>query len=388
MSLFGKIVSSLLNENYNNKGMRAEFVDADPKKGVYIYHCTPTLHGISKTGARRQWNNSFAGNLYGDALYATYTLQSARRNWTTYAQGADKGMIKMICHSDLRQFVIFDPTVCAQVHGREMGIDEQLAYIFRDNKKLLEYFTTSFLSQGYNSLTLNDVKPYFKHAIDDTSNISNYTSIGAQRMWKIIDYIETTQHVNLRGKYIKGLIYSGRNDGNCLIPYDFASVEPIAVSTDGGYHFNPIDTNSWLHTELMSDNVDLQHNLKYIYDYFRTEGFANGYAIVGKGGKYQILNQKLFQQNQNGKICDLWFDEVDGQTFNTKREIVVKYKGSLVIIKAVTYKTYNVYDMDGHYLCNLNDLDNFFNHLTNPQTNIKQTNRVRQTISDDDLDNF
>jgi hypothetical protein len=382
MVTFGDIVKSLLKENFSNYGMKATFVNNDPSQGIYCYHCTPNINGILKSGIRRQWTNSYAGNAYGDGAYTTYTLESARLNWR-YGEGSENhGMVKMICHSDLRHFVIFDPTVCAQVHGKPLNIDQQLSYIFSDSPKLKELFKSRYSEYM-------DMCSYFKQAVDKDSAQSNYTSIGARKLWLMIDAIERVYKINVRGKYIRGLVYSGRQDGNCLIPFDFASVEPIAYSVDGGYKFISIDRNSWKHTNLFGGNSDIHHLLKFKYDYFRTEGFINGYVVVGNRNGFQILSQELMQKNDpnhpNGVIENIYFSAVDGQTFNANNEMAVEYKGEYYTLKKVNFKSYLVYDMEGHFICNLNMLKKYAD-----KTNMTPIHRnvVKNSISDDDLDEF
>lgn len=410
MNLFENIVKELIKENCTNYGQSIEFVDGDPSKGFYLYHTTfkkgdNTRHGrcqediflnIMKSGMRRQHSNSNQGLMYGDGAYTTYTFLSSKYNVT--GNGWYGTVItKLICHTNLKQFLIFDPEVCKQIHGKEMSIPKQLEFLFGKRKDKLQYFL-SVLGSALN----DNIAPYFRRS--DRAGDNVYTSVGAQTIWRYIERIETSKQMNVR-RFIKGVVYSGGNDGNCCVPFDFSSTEPIAYTLDLGqtWHKNPF-MEEWGFNDLMH-NHDLHHELKDYYNYFRTEGFKDGYAVVGNGNKFRILSQYLFDKNykadkditshhEDGRISDLWFDEVYGSTFDFHHMIKVKYNNEIYFIKATKRDYFEVYDDEGHYLCNLKDLESYnINKVrNNTLKRMNKSNNVvkkpRPQISDDDLDNF
>lgn len=413
MMLFENIVKNILEENCTNFGQKMEFVNGDPSKGFYLYHTTfkkgdctrrgpspmDVFMNILKTGMRRQHSNTNQGLMYGDGAYTTYTFLSSKYNVTGHGWYGTV-IVKLICHSDLRQFIIFDPEVCKQVHGTELSIEDQLKYCFgKRTDKLNEFLSmaNSYLLQHYIGTFQNSISKHFTRSTAIGDKV--YTSVGAQTLWQCIEQIEDSKKMNVR-RFIKGVVYSGGNDGNCCVPFDFSSTEPIAYTKDLGQTWvkNPF-VEDWSFNELMH-NHDLHHELKDHYNYYRTEGFKDGYAIVGKNNKFRILSQYLFDKkfkndkdisthHEDGRISDLWFDEVYGSTFDFNHMIKVKYKNEIYFIKAEKRDKFDVYDDEGHFLCDLKYLDNFSHNNNNkPQKSNNIVAKPKQQISDDDLDDY
>lgn len=385
MGFFGiKNVDLLL--EYNNpagSGACLDFVDDKNKDGgFYVYHCAPNdaIDNIEQVGNRREWNGSNAGNAYGDGIYSTYTLPSTLYNHDKGTYG--RKIAKLCCVAPLRKFAIFDGFVCKQYYGHDIHINTQLENIFKGAK--------------INGQPLIDIIRAHREYSDVTSNYADngYTAYGARRLWEILYQIECTYKFNTR-KYIAGFIFSGHNDGNVCIIFDFSKAYTVSVSRDRGNTFksNP-KIDQWRRNAVFRGG-DLGNSLRFEYNYFRTNGFVDGYAIVGKrtSGPYRILSHYLFNRkiNGDGRISDLWFDDVQGQSFNSigkDRTIQVVYKGKRYTIKQddVEKQQYSVYD-NGIYVCELKDLEQYDNQSKQSKS-INNNINTDFSLDDSDIDDF
>lgn len=404
MNIFETIVNNLLLENCTNYGNKLEFVDNDPKKGFYVYHTTyvdkndgiEIYKNIARVGFRRQHSGNGAGEMYGKGCYTTYNFLSSKINKKRGWYGSV--IVKGICRINLKKMLIFDPAVSEQVYGKRTDIDEQLKLMFKGHENILaqmEQTNGRHPAYGHDG-TLSDAKKYFRDSLSVNDGI--YTSNGAQMAWAVIYTFQKKTKIKIVNRFVNGVIYSGGNDGNCCIPWNFSCIEPIAFTLDEGQTWHNIDRKDWVHDDL-AHNYDLQDEIGDIYDYFRTEGFKDKFCVVGKqfGGsmKFRILNQIQFVndrtngKNSDGRISDLWFDEIYGSSFDMYNYIRVKYKGINLYLFKEKYNLYKVYDEQDHYLCNLNYLDTYLNNINNntiTHNNNIQVKRIQAT--DDELDNI
>lgn len=370
-NLFENIVNDvLLNEwsdGATNHDSYITFVDNDPKKGFYVYHAChqDTVNSIMTAGPRRIFVASNVCCSYGEGLYATYTLKSAKVNARRPGSNKD-GLLyggyiaKGICKRPLTQFVIFDPNISETVYGTRLGIDDQLKRIFKTQMDMYDAIS----KHSY----YDEVKNNF---------VMGHSSHGAYYLWEIISELDRRGMYTRR--FIKGLIFSGGNDGNVFVGYDMNSVEMVGFSKDNGNTFINIDRNEWEHKQ-HANNFDLQNELGNLYDIYPTQGFTNNFAVVGRriNGvmKYRILSKpNLEYQKRHGKkvadgrISDVWFDEVYGMTFSVDGIIKVNFDNTLYIIKRYPKGIYKVYDEDeGVYCCELDRLPQYHENSKTPKT--------------------
>lgn len=411
-NLFENTVRNLLCEdgNFTNRTANIEMVSENPSDGFYLYHCAneskSALENIALMGNRRQFTNTGTGNGYGDGIYTTYTLKSSvynaeedlhGRGWGTPHQcgkeingmlvGLDgkpirnagtrkygHAIVKVICTDDLRDYLIFDPLVCRAAHGDDKSIEDQIKYILRNQQTLL----STVLRDSDNAI--RRMGHYYTQG--------RHTASGAVIAWR--EFLRNYRRANIR-QYIKGLIFSGNRDGNVCVVYNFSSCHPIAISLDMGKTFEKVDTENYIYQSI-ANNEDLERVLGHIYDEFRSEGFSNGYAVVGLHHKYRILCQELYDKkiNIDGRISSLFFDKVYGMSFSEgkERKIKVEYEGIPFIIKRVSASVYDVYDEYGHYLCGLEDLSDYVSKLddNNPQQSNMDTEEDDFDFSNIDFD--
>ena len=136
-------------------------------------------------------NNEFrpgegAGAMYGKGLYTVYDPEGAK----TMTGGYGKSVIKL--KVNLYGYIIFDPDTAQKVYGSALTPAEQA-------QKL-----------GYDSITINALKGLKNYEYD------KYTSDDALDVFK-----------SLEGE-VKGIVFTGRNDGRVVVVYDPTTVVPIA----------------------------------------------------------------------------------------------------------------------------------------------------------------
>ena len=192
-TFFGNIVKNILQEysdGATNHKAQISYVDDDPKKGFYIYHAchAKDMQSIITAGARRVFVASNVCCSYGNGLYATYTLDSAKLNSTRRGSNSDgflygPNIVKGVCRNSLRSFAIFDPNVCEKVYGHKVSITDQLQMICSKDNEGKETF--KMLSSLY----------YFK-------DLNNYYGFGLGAS----GYINNIRYTNTRSltDYIKG----------------------------------------------------------------------------------------------------------------------------------------------------------------------------------------
>lgn len=384
-NLFENVVNDVLIKEWTDGATNYDsyitFVDDDPKKGFYVYHAchADSVNSIMTAGPRRIFVASNICCSYGEGLYATYTLKSAKVNATRRDSRKNDGLLyggyiaRGICKRPLTQFVIFDPNIAKTVYGTELGIDEQLKCIFNGHMDM------------YNAISSHSYYSYV------TSNFKmGHSSQGAAHLWYIINDLDGKGMYTRR--FIKGVIFSGGNDGNVFVGYDMNCVEMVGYSKDNGNTFINIDRNEWEHKQ-HANNFDLQNELGNLYDVYPTQGFTDGFAVVGRrvNGqmKYRILAQPKLEYEKrhnktvaDGRISSIWFDGVYGLTFAVDDTMKVSYDGTLYIIKKFPHGKYKVYDNDeGVYCCELNDLPTYHEESKNPRS-------LQQSQDDTDWDNI
>ena len=442
-NFFEKIVNRLLLEAGNmaatNNRVLSLVSKGDPSKGFYIYHCAPkdAIDSISLSGQRRQYTGKNGGNLYGPGIYTTYTLDASIYNaeediggngWgnphvlgslkvgnvvdTNRGQVFDINgqvvnnyhskkygpvIVKLICKEDPRNMLIFDKAVVQQVYGRMLTPSEQLFSILRRHKNtdVLQNLCNMYMQKRY----YIDSKDYsLKEIIDynfdykDGKNDEHYTRPSALPAWNHLLGPLKSKGIT---KYIRGIIFSGGSDGNVCVPYSFASSHPVGFSYDVGKTFKKVDTTNYIYNSI-ANNLDLANEFGDIYASFRTEGFSNGYAVAENNmGQCRILCQRLYAKNMrgDGRISDLWFDDVYGISFDEckPRKVKVSYRGNMYYLRRVPFHDdqYQVYDETNmHYLCDLNDLEKFTRDLQNQNYIQSQQNNQpqQQTQQGSDLD--
>lgn len=137
------------------------------------------------------------GEMYGKGLYTVYDLKGTQTDTGSYGQYIYKLKI------NLYGFVIFDIDVAKRVYGKKLSPKAQLELLGEDD-----------LAQKMSGLNLTT---------------GQFTSDGALLASEF-----------LKGK-VKGIVFTGREDGRVAVIYDSAIVVPVAWKKAGAQIWNKID---------------------------------------------------------------------------------------------------------------------------------------------------
>lgn len=105
------------------------------------------------------------------------------------------------------------------------------------------------------------------------------------------DFSQALEDKKILGN-VKGVIYNGRYDGDCLLAYDYTSILPIAISNDEGKTWQKIDKNNLDKIKKDYYNVNSQVDNKKVDDFSIT--IKQTYIQI-KGsniGSLKVLNGK------------------------------------------------------------------------------------------------
>jgi len=142
-----------------------------------------------------------AGSMYGKGLYTVYDLKG------TQTERGDYGPSIIKLKLNLYGYIIFDPEVALKVYKAPLSIVEQAQEVGLDEDLVKK---------------LRSVK----------INPKNFTSVAAEVASKF-----------LKGR-VKGIVYTGSNDGRCAVVYDPTTAVPIAWKNVRDTSWNPIDRAS------------------------------------------------------------------------------------------------------------------------------------------------
>jgi hypothetical protein len=126
-----------------------------------------------------------AGSMYGKGLYTVYDPEETPTIAGVYGDWVIKFKV------NLWGYIIFDQDVCTQVYKRWMLPREQAEIL------------------GYSAATINALK-------EIGGTYYEFTSDAAGKVWKVLQ------------NEVKGLVFTGRNDGKVVIIYDPTTVVPVA----------------------------------------------------------------------------------------------------------------------------------------------------------------
>lgn len=339
MNLFGNIVKKILNEDFERDG------------NFYVYHGTrdSALDGISKKGFERFFTSTNGGNLYGAGLYSTYKLSTQGQN----AHGVYGQLMFKLRVKSLKNFIIYDPDIAVKVYGK-LDVDSQL-------KKIL---TPEQYQRIRNCGSLGGWNSYDYGKLINSRN-DEKSSVCALDMCRYFKEFDPEA-----GYKINGYIFKGNHDGFVCFLRDFKNAYPVEISNDCGLTWKPFEGSATL-KEFGIDDVDLRfqlgkHNFALMQElddvpYY----FVNGFAKVGKNGKFNFLYRK--KPLAQGVISPVWFDYAP-ETFTNRGTANVVVNGETYILRLDDKtNTFYVYYSDGKYLCKLDAFDKFLMFSANQE---------------------
>jgi len=146
-----------------------------------------------------------AGSMYGKGLYAVHKLEGSKTERGSYGPHILKLKVK------LDDYIIFDRDVATRVYGKPLLPQEQA----------------------------------LRAGLDDTV-VEKLGEAGFNRLFDSEDFSSDTAEVVskfLAGR-CKGIVYTGRNDGRCVLVYDSTTAVPMAWKPVGAKSWNPVDKSS------------------------------------------------------------------------------------------------------------------------------------------------
>jgi hypothetical protein len=142
-----------------------------------------------------------AGSMYGKGLYTVYDLNESQTEQGNYGDHIIK--LKL----NLYGYIIFDPDVALKVYKAPLSIVEQAQEVGLDEDLVKKLRSVK-------------IDPY------------NFTSVAANFASKF-----------LKGR-VKGIVYTGSNDGRCAVVYDPTTAVPIAWKKVRSKSWTPVDRSS------------------------------------------------------------------------------------------------------------------------------------------------
>ena len=142
-----------------------------------------------------------AGSMYGKGLYTVYDLNESQTEQGNYGDHIIK--LKL----NLYGYIIFDPDVALKVYKAPLSIVEQAQEVGLDEDLVKKLRSVK-------------IDPY------------NFTSVAANFASKF-----------LKGR-VKGIVYTGSNDGRCAVVYDPTTAVPIAWKNVRDTSWTPVDRES------------------------------------------------------------------------------------------------------------------------------------------------
>ena len=173
---------------------------------------TKDIESIFKYGYSREWEGSAGGHWYGPGVYCNFLLSDTINNLIDKKGLYGDAITLMKLVGGYNGFIIFDKNIAQQTYGQKWRIKDQLINVARFDVRKAEEVEQELnyrVSSLYHGRTAPAAKAFWEKYKDD-----------------------------LYKKYnIRGLVYTGANDGHCTLVYDFTSVIPYSVSFDGGKTF-------------------------------------------------------------------------------------------------------------------------------------------------------
>lgn len=282
----------IIKEDYGKYKMPSfEEFFGDGMVTLYRVAKSKQMDSIFKYGLSREYTGSAGGNMYGPGVYCTLTLSDTIHNVKTKPHYGDC-IIMMRLIGGFDRFLIFDRGLAQQIYGSSWHLGDQIIQLTGDKRmaRTIENFEYQY-------------------------NLGSHrTAPAAHEVWLRYEKSLWQKHK------IRGLIYKGAADGFCVLPYDFSSIIPVAVSYDQGKTFEKRFTKD-LYTR-MQKTIDAE---------FRYKG--NGQikdVITPVNGYCTVINYKnqynLIDINTDKFIFPVWVDIILGNV-DEDGDFHFSYKG-------------------------------------------------------------
>jgi hypothetical protein len=190
-----KSIEMFLNESKQETELKEDITSGS----VIVYHRTgkkgSPVYGIAADGYRVG-----TGSMYGNGVYSTYDLQSQLNDNMRSTYGNIIIESKVL---SMKDFLIFDYDMSKKIYG---------------NKNYT-------LSRQLRLILGNEIKHVNVENLEQKLNVTKYTSDVA------LDFIKSYKNTI---STLRGIVFTGSNDGKVLVSYDRKNVEPLRYTLDEG----------------------------------------------------------------------------------------------------------------------------------------------------------
>jgi len=236
---------------------------------VIVYHRTGSktdnpVEGIAADGYRVG-----GGAYYGVGVYTTYNLESQLNDYLRRQYGSIIIESKVL---SMKDFLIFDYDIAKRIYGnKNYTLDKQLQLIlgkewnkYKDDNELKD-----LLSEVNNKINTSNIAENF---------YENYPEIISK---------------------LRGIVFTGRSDGNVLVSYDRKNIEPIRYTRDEGQTWiNIINKN--IYKRLKGYDTDKNLEIEHIRNKLDTN-----IKLSQKENEILLNNKELISKLDSDRIHNL-----------------------------------------------------------------------------------
>ena len=170
------------------------------------------------TGEDRSW--------YGDGVYCNIKLERALESLNHYSDKYGDALIECIIVGGIDRFLIFDEYLAKKVYGKNYSD-------YRIKSQVYKLFCPEDANKVWADMqALMNSNDSDKLMTREEHHFTGQTSIMLQKLLRerYVGRQQRNYYEKLFAKNnVRGVIYTGGNDGLCVVSYDFNAVMPIAV---------------------------------------------------------------------------------------------------------------------------------------------------------------
>ena len=268
-SLTKTMINKFLPESDNS--LNEELLDEDITSGrVIVYHRTGKDGKSPVQGIAADGYGVGSGAYYGVGVYTTYDLESQLQpKMHTYGNIVIESKVL-----SMDKFLIFDYDVAKKIYGNvNYTLDNQLRLILGEKE--------------WNNFNKNYGGNLNK--IIQTLSVAQYSSEASK------DFYE--QFKNLIIKYLRGIVFTGSNDGKVLVSYDRKNIEPLRYTNDEGKTWtNVINKNIYQRLKAYKPG-----DTDMVYQHFINQLETNNFNDINFTSDYIIDNFDKLKKYINSK---------------------------------------------------------------------------------------
>ena len=315
------------------------------------------VESVFKYGYNRQFAGMAGGLMYGVGTYCNDNLYDSQKSVGVKEYG--DVIFKMYLAGGYYGFIIFNERKARSIYGNRWRLEDQLRDLYNATDDEIRHIKREC-----------DAKISLKGG----SYYHGRTGPAAHGFAQCKNFIRKHQ--------IKGVVYTGKRDGACVVPYDFGSIIPYSVSYDKGRTFKTLFNPKEYETRI-SKSVDVQFNYgnKYKQVFEPSAGFV---MVVNNQNKYNFVDIRTDEE-----LSPLWFDMVNKPINEFTREFSFTYKGvqfegSVEHFTDEDGVTYNGCVLnEGEPICAFSELDALIDYINSNGNNVTENKIISESLNED-----